>query len=126
MCPQSGLDDWVEGPTQTWSADVKRCRTGRDQIWWWPISSSLQRRRFWEWALAIRDDSISSLPDLQKAAEPSESHVVPPTGLALIPLITSDVEQFITGQSQAAAPAHLALTSDRPLLIEHLRGIIEP
>jgi hypothetical protein len=45
---------------------------------------------------------------------------------ALIPVITSDVEQFITAQSQAAAPAHLALTSDPPLLVEHLREIIEP
>jgi hypothetical protein len=44
---------------------------------------------------------------------------------ALIPVITSDVEQFITAQSRAAAPAHLALTSDQPLLVEHLRGIIE-
>jgi hypothetical protein len=44
----------------------------------------------------------------------------------LIPVITSDVEQFITPQSQAVAPAHLALTSDQPLLIEHLREIIEP
>jgi hypothetical protein len=42
---------------------------------------------------------------------------------ALIPLITSDVEQFITGQSQPAAPAHLALTSDQPLLIERLGGL---
>jgi hypothetical protein len=41
----------------------------------------------------------------------------------LIPVITSDVEQFITAQSQAAAPAHLALTSDQPLLIEHIRGL---
>jgi hypothetical protein len=45
---------------------------------------------------------------------------------ALIPLITSDVEQFIIAQSRATTPAHLALTSDQPLLIEHLRGIIEP
>jgi hypothetical protein len=44
----------------------------------------------------------------------------------LIPVITSDVEQFITAQSQKAAPAHLALTSDQPLLIEQLREIIEP
>jgi hypothetical protein len=45
---------------------------------------------------------------------------------ALIPLITSDVEQFIIAQSRATTPAHLALTSDQPLLIEHLREIIEP
>ena len=44
----------------------------------------------------------------------------------LIPVITLDVEQFITAQNQAVAPAHLALTSDQPLLIEHLRGIKEP
>jgi hypothetical protein len=28
---------------------------------------------------------------------------------ALIPVITSDVEQFITAQGQATTPAHLAL-----------------
>jgi len=42
---------------------------------------------------------------------------------ALIPVLTSDVEQFITAQNQAAVPANLALTSDQPLLIEHLRGL---
>ena len=40
------------------------------------------------------------------------------TGIeTLILVITSDVEQFITAQSQAAAPVHLALASDQPLLI---------
>jgi hypothetical protein len=41
----------------------------------------------------------------------------------LIPVITSDVEQFITAQSQAATPARLALMKgqNQAMLIEHLR-----
>jgi hypothetical protein len=40
---------------------------------------------------------------------------------ALIPVITSDVEQFITARSQATTPAHLALIkgSNQALLVEH-------
>jgi hypothetical protein len=42
---------------------------------------------------------------------------------ALIPIITSDVEQFITAQSQAVTPARLALMKgqNQAMLIEHLR-----
>ena len=44
---------------------------------------------------------------------------------ALIPVITSDVEQFITAQSQATTPAHLALIKgpNPALLVEHFGQI---
>ena len=42
---------------------------------------------------------------------------------ALIPVITSDVEQFITAQSQATTPEPLMKGSNQALLIEHFRQI---
>jgi hypothetical protein len=44
---------------------------------------------------------------------------------ALIPVLNSDIEQFITAQSQATTPAPLALMkgSDKALLIEHFGQI---